>query len=71
MSQTRIMAQQPQHNTAAKYAGLGFQLVAVCLVLVFGGLELDEYLNLENVFLLVAIFIAVFAVIYILIKRLK
>ena len=65
------MAKQPQHNNAVNYAGLGFQLVAVCLVLVFGGLKLDQFLNLENVFLLVAIFIAVFAVIYILIKRLK
>lgn len=65
------MANQPQPNNTVKYAGLGFQLVAVCLVLVFGGIELDKYLNLENVFLLVAIFIAVFAVIYILIKSLK
>ena len=62
--------QQPPKN-AAKYAGLGFQMVAVALVLVYGGLKLDEYLNLEHVFLLIGIFIAVFAVIYILIKQLK
>jgi len=53
-----------------KYAGLGFQLVAICLALVFAGRALDQYLNLESVFLLVAIFIAVFAVIYVLIKKL-
>ena len=65
------MAKQPRPNNAAKYAGLGFQLVAITLVLIYAGRALDEYLNLESVFLLVAIFIAVFAVIYILIKSLK
>ena len=65
------MAKQPQAKSDAKYAGLGFQLVAITLVLIFAGRALDEYLNLESVFLLVAIFIAVFAVIYILIKSLK
>lgn len=54
-----------------KYAGLGFQLVAVSLGLIFTGLKLDKLLNLTNVFLLVAVFIAVFAVIFILINRLK
>jgi hypothetical protein len=61
---------KPKQNNAMKYAGLGFQLVAICLALVFAGRALDQYLNLESVFLLVAIFIAVFAVIYVLIKKL-
>ncbi len=65
------MAKQPRPNSSAKFAGLGFQLVAITLVLIFAGKALDSYLNLESVFLLVAIFMAVFAVIFILIKSLK
>jgi F0F1-type ATP synthase assembly protein I len=65
------MAKKPQTNNSVKYAGLGFQLVAITLVLIFLGKALDNYFNLESVFLLVAIFIAVFAVIFILIKSLK
>jgi F0F1-type ATP synthase assembly protein I len=65
------MAKQPRPNSSVKYAGLGFQLVAITLVLVFAGKALDSYFNLESVFLLTAIFIAVFAVIIILIKSLK
>jgi MFS-type transporter involved in bile tolerance (Atg22 family) len=65
------MPNQQQPNKPVKYAGLGIQLVGICLALVVGGLKLDEYLNLEHVFLLIGIFIAVFAVIYILIAKLK
>jgi F0F1-type ATP synthase assembly protein I len=65
------MAKKPLPNSSLKYAGLGFQLVAVTLVLIFSGKALDNYLNFESVFLLVAIFMAVFAVIFILIKSLK
>ncbi|HAY88841.1 MAG TPA: hypothetical protein DCY51_05325 [Bacteroidetes bacterium] len=65
------MAKQPRPNNSVKFVGLGFQLVAITLVLIFAGKALDSYLNLESVFLLVAIFIAVFAVIFILIKSLK
>ena len=65
------MAKQPRPNNSVKFAGLGFQLVAITLVLILAGKALDSYLNLESVFLLVAIFIAVFAVIFILIKSLK
>lgn len=65
------MNEKETPTSAMKYAGLGFQLVAVSLGLIFTGLKLDKLLNLTNVFLLVAVFIAVFAVIFILINRLK
>ncbi len=65
------MAKNPRTNNSVKDAGLGFQLVAITLVLIFSGKALDNYLNLESVLLLVAVFIAVFAVIFVLIKSLK
>jgi F0F1-type ATP synthase assembly protein I len=65
------MAKKPRTNNSVKYAGLGFQLVAITLVLIFSGKALDNYLNLESVFLFVAVFIAVFAVIFVLIKSLN
>ena len=64
------MANQPQNNKVSQYAGMGLQLVAVVLVLVLSGKYLDEYLKYDALFLLIAIFIAVFATIYILIKKL-
>ncbi|PCJ64126.1 MAG: hypothetical protein COA58_14165 [Bacteroidetes bacterium] len=65
------MPKQQQRNEPVKYAGLGFQLVFITLGLVFAGKWLDSYFNFTSVFLLIGIFIAVFAVIYILIVKLK
>ncbi|MGB0851235.1 MAG: AtpZ/AtpI family protein [Bacteroidia bacterium] len=64
------MPSLPGRNTN-KYFGIGFQLMFICIGLVWLGRWLDSYFNLDSVFLLVGIFIAVFAVMYILIKRLK
>ena len=63
--------QQPKKSNVLKYSGLGIQLVAVCLVLVMGGVWLDDKLGFENLFVLIGLFLAVFSVIYILIKSLK
>ena len=65
------MPNKPRDNSPQKYDGIGFQLIFLTLILVFSGKYLDAYFNLESVFLLIGIFIAVFAVMYILIKRLK
>jgi len=54
-----------------KYSGLGFQLVIVCLGLIFGGRWLDSYFGFEYLFVLIGLFVAVFSVIYILIRSLK
>ncbi|MFN8258313.1 MAG: AtpZ/AtpI family protein [Bacteroidales bacterium] len=32
-------------SSYAKYSGLSFQMIAIVLVFVFGGLKLDKYLN--------------------------
>jgi hypothetical protein len=64
------MAYKPKGNSQ-KYAGIGFQLIIVTFVIIGVGRFLDNYYNLESVFLLIAIFIAVFAVIYLLIKKLQ
>ncbi len=60
--------QQPNY---VKYSGLGFQLIAITVGLILIGLWLDSYFNLESTFVLIAIFLAVFAVIYMMIKKLK
>ena len=65
-----LMPKQPNPNYG-KYAGIGFQLIAICCLFVLVGKWLDDYLKLNAAFLLVGIFISVFAVIYILIKKLK
>ncbi|MDB4107440.1 AtpZ/AtpI family protein [Bacteroidia bacterium] len=65
------MPKHPQPSSSGKYAGIGFQLILICVGLVLFGRWLDSWFNLDSVFLLIGIFIAVFAVIYILIKKLK
>jgi len=68
---SKRMSNKQRDNSTQKYAGIGFQLVFLTLIFVLSGKYLDAYLNLESVFLLIGIFIAVFAVMYILINRLK
>ena len=68
---SKRMPNKPRVNSPQKYAGIGFQLIFLTIIFILAGKYLDAYLNLESVFLLVGIFIAVFAVMYILIKRLK
>ena len=60
-----------QPPSYVKYSGIGFQLIILTIGLVLGGKWLDGFLNTGNTFMLVAIFIAVFAVMYLLIKKLK
>ena len=60
-----------QPPSYVKYSGIGFQLIILTIGLVLGGKWLDSFLNTGNTFMLVAIFIAVFAVMYLLIKKLK
>jgi uncharacterized membrane protein YiaA len=60
--------QQPSY---VKYSGIGFQLIILTIGLVLVGKWLDGYFNAANTFMLISIFIAVFAVMYVLIKKLK
>jgi hypothetical protein len=65
------MAKKPQPNSSVKYAGIGFQLVALTLVLILSGLWLDAYFQSGNVYLLISIFLSVFSTMYLLISKLK
>lgn len=65
------MSERQQPNNYVKYSGLGFQLIILTVGLVLAGIQLDKYFQTPSIFLIIAIFIAVFAVMYILIKKLK
>jgi hypothetical protein len=58
-------------NSLDNYAGLGFQLVAFVIALVYGGNWADSYFKTEPIFLLSGVFLAVFGVIYMLIIKFK
>ena len=60
-----------QLNSAARYSGLAFQMIAIILVGVFGGIKLDEIVKWEfPVFTLVLTMLAVIASMYFAIKDL-
>jgi len=53
----------------AKYSGLGFQMLAIIFIGVFGGVKLDEYLKLEfPIFTVVLSLLSVVLAIYFAIK---
>ena len=49
----------------ARYSGLGFQMIVIILITVWGGIKLDKLFDLETpVFTIVLSLIGVFAAIY-------
>lgn len=60
-----------QKHSYGKFAGIGFQLIIICMGLVFIGKWLDSYFGFQTLFLLISIFAAVFAVMDILIRKLN
>jgi F0F1-type ATP synthase assembly protein I len=58
-------------NNYAKYSGMGFQMLAIIGIGVFGGVKLDEIIDLDfPVFTIVFSIISVFLAIYVIIKDL-
>jgi F0F1-type ATP synthase assembly protein I len=58
-----------QMKSYAKYTGMAFQMAAVIFLGVFGGLKLDEYLNLNfPLFTIIFSFISIALAVYIAIK---
>jgi len=56
-------------NSYAKYSSLAFQMVAIIMIGVFGGLKLDQFLNLKfPLFTLVLSLLSVILAIYYAIK---
>ena len=61
--------QKNKLNNFARYSSLGFQMVAIMLAGVYGGIKLDEYLGLEfPVFTLLFTILAVILAVYYAIK---
>jgi VIT1/CCC1 family predicted Fe2+/Mn2+ transporter len=65
------VTQQTKQNAVKNYTGIGFQLVAFVLILVYGGNWADHYFSTYPIFLLSGVFLAVFGVIYTLISKFK
>ena len=65
------MSKRQQPKDWAKYSGIGFQLMIVTIGLIFLGVKADEWMEQEYTFVLIAIFAALFIVIYTIIKKLK
>ncbi len=62
---------KPPLYNYAKYSGIAFQMVAIILIGVFGGMKLDEYLNLKfPVFTVILSIVSVFLSIYYVIRDL-
>lgn len=62
---------QSSLNNYARYSGLAFQMIAIMLAGVFGGIKLDQYVNLEfPLFTFVLTILAVILAIYYSIKDL-
>ena len=62
---------KPPLYSYAKYSGIAFQMLAIILIGVFGGVKLDEYLNLSfPVFTVILSILSVFFSIYYVIKDL-
>ncbi|MGY8846461.1 MAG: AtpZ/AtpI family protein [Bacteroidia bacterium] len=70
MQAKEVLPRQP-HNGPLKYASIGFQLVALTVVLILLGLWLDAYFQSGNLYLLISIFLSVFSTMYLLITKLK
>ena len=54
-----------------KFYGLAFELVIFNIVVIWGGYELDQYLNTEPLFILIGTVLAVAGTIKLLLNKLK
>ncbi len=69
--QTNLNKKKPKNtiNNIVKYSGLSFQMLAIILLFVFGGKELDKYVEWETpIFTLLLSLLGVFLAIYSAIK---
>jgi F0F1-type ATP synthase assembly protein I len=51
------VTKQTNPNSMENYAGIGFQLVALVIILVYGGDWVDSYFETEPIFLLSGVFL--------------
>jgi ATP synthase protein I len=60
--------EKKQPNAALKYTGIGFQMLAIIAIGVFGGIKLDQWLHTPKIFTIVLSLLSIFAAIYVAIK---
>jgi len=53
-----------QHNSYARYSGMGLQMLAIILVGVFGGYKLDQWLHSGPLLIIILSILSVSAAIY-------
>jgi len=58
-------------NSVIKYSGIGFQMIAVMLIGVFGGIQLDKLFSFSTfpIFTVVLTILSVFIAIYLIIRE--
>jgi F0F1-type ATP synthase assembly protein I len=54
----------------AKYSSIGFQMMIIILVGVFGGLKLDSWLNTSPIFTIILSLLSIFLAMYYMLKDL-
>ncbi|MCL2328677.1 MAG: AtpZ/AtpI family protein [Bacteroidetes bacterium] len=55
-------------KNAIKYTNIGFQMLAIILVGVWGGQKLDEWLGFTSLFTVIVSLLSVFAALYVALK---
>jgi F0F1-type ATP synthase assembly protein I len=68
--QTNKQDPKQQLNNYAKYSSMAFQMIAIILIGTYGGVKLDEYLQIESqIFTIVLSLFSTFAAIYLFLKE--
>lgn len=63
--------QKKQTSSIAKYSGLAFQMIAIILLVLYGGIKLDEYLERDfPLFTIIGAFLGVILSLYFALKDL-
>ena len=61
-------SKKKQLNNYVKYSAMSFQMAAIVLLLTWGGIKLDEYLETKPVFTLILCLFSIVAALYLTLK---
>ncbi len=68
MTNKRSEGGSNKFKNAIKYTNIGFQMLAIILVGVWGGVKLDEWLGFSSLFTIILSLLSVFAALYVALK---
>ncbi len=58
-------------NSFVRYSSLGFEMLGIVAILIFLGIKIDGWLNLNHVFTIILSVFSVFAALYYAIRKIK